>query len=245
LLAAYPFAIFFSAPYTESLFLLAAVATFYYFRRQAWLRAAGWGLLVGLSRPNGCMLSVVLLCIIGEHLWRRRRAAAPEPYNLPLATMTAAAPGVGMLAFAGYVRWLTGDWLGWIRVQQAWGRDSSAAPSIPTLFNWLDQGVLLHVISRRPDDTLNALGLIFVLIMLVPAFRRVGFAAGMFVVVNIAPAVMSGGVLSIGRSSATMFPLFIGLAAVLPRLWLVPLLIAWALGQGLIATLFFTWRPPF
>jgi hypothetical protein len=42
-----------------------------------------------------------------------------------------------------------------------------------------------------------------------------------------------------------MFPVFIALAALLPRLWLVPLVIAWALGQGLVAALFFTWRPPF
>ena len=33
LLAAYPFALFFSAPYTESLFLLAAVGAFFHFRR--------------------------------------------------------------------------------------------------------------------------------------------------------------------------------------------------------------------
>ncbi|MBA3639395.1 MAG: hypothetical protein H0W53_08935 [Acidobacteria bacterium] len=245
LIAAYPFAVFFSAPYTESLFLLAAVAAFYRFRRQEWLSAAAWGLLVGLTRPNGCMLSVVLVCIIGEHLWQRRRSAAREPYNLPLAAMAAAAPGIGMLAFAAYVRSLTGDWLGWIRVQQAWGRDSSAAPSIPTFINWLNEGVLLNVISRRPDDSLNAVGLIFVVLMLWPVFRHVGFAAAMFVVVNIGPAVLSGGVLSIGRLSATMFPVFIALAALLPRLWLVPLVIAWALGQGLVAALFFTWRPPF
>ena len=43
LLAAYPFAVFFSAPYTESLFLLGAVAAFYHFRRDEWRAAAAWG----------------------------------------------------------------------------------------------------------------------------------------------------------------------------------------------------------
>lgn len=245
LMAAYPFAVYFSAPYTESLFLLASVAAFFRFRRQEWLSAAAWGLLVGLTRPNGCMLSVVLVCIIAEHWYRRRRSAAPEPYNLPGALIAAAAPGLGMLAFSAYVRSLTGDWLAWARVHQAWGRDSGALPSLGTLVDWLNHGVLINAISRWPGDSLNALGLLFVLLMLWPVFRRVGFAAGMFVVVNVGPAVFSGGVLSMGRLSATMFPVFIALAAFLPRLWLVPLLITWALGQGLVAALFFTWRPPF
>ena len=52
LVAAYPFAVFFSAPYTESLFLLAAVAAFYRFRRQEWVSAAAWGLLAGLDSPQ-------------------------------------------------------------------------------------------------------------------------------------------------------------------------------------------------
>ena len=50
--------------------------------------------------------------------------------------MAAAAPGIGMLAYAAYVRSLTGDWLAWVRVQQAWGRDSNAAPSLGNLINW-------------------------------------------------------------------------------------------------------------
>ena len=64
---------------------------------------------------------------------------------------------------------------------------------------------------------MNALGLVFVVLMLWPVFSRVGFAAGVFVILNIAPAVLSGGVLSMGRLSATMFPVFMALAAILPR----------------------------
>ena len=55
LLAAYPFAVFFNAPYTESLFFLAAVAACYHFRRGEWISSSCWGLLAGLTRPNGCL----------------------------------------------------------------------------------------------------------------------------------------------------------------------------------------------
>jgi Gpi18-like mannosyltransferase len=64
LLSAYPFAVFFSAPYTEGVFLLTAVGAFYHFRRRDWWIAATWGLLAGSTRPNGCLLSVALACLL-------------------------------------------------------------------------------------------------------------------------------------------------------------------------------------
>ena len=60
LLAAYPFAFYYSAAYTEGLFLLTVAATCYHFERGELGKAAAWGLAAGLSRPNGCLLSVVL-----------------------------------------------------------------------------------------------------------------------------------------------------------------------------------------
>jgi Gpi18-like mannosyltransferase len=60
LLAVYPFAVFYSAVYTESLFLLGALGAFYHFQRGEYARAGAWGVLVGLTRPNGCFLAVPL-----------------------------------------------------------------------------------------------------------------------------------------------------------------------------------------
>ncbi|MBA2306268.1 MAG: hypothetical protein H0W08_27065, partial [Acidobacteria bacterium] len=57
LLACYPFAFAFNAPYTESLFLLASVAAVYHFNEREWARAGAFGLLAGLTRPNGFFLA--------------------------------------------------------------------------------------------------------------------------------------------------------------------------------------------
>ena len=51
--------------------------------------------------------------------------------------------------------------------------------------------------------------------------------------------------LSAGRLSSTLFPTFMALAVVLPRRAVTPLVTVWALAQGLVAALFFTWRPLF
>ncbi|HJR60600.1 MAG TPA: mannosyltransferase family protein, partial [Vicinamibacterales bacterium] len=59
-LAFYPFAVCYSAVLTESLFLLAAAAAFYHFRRSELWKAGVFGLVAGLLRPNGCLLSVPL-----------------------------------------------------------------------------------------------------------------------------------------------------------------------------------------
>ena len=83
---AYPFSLFYSAFYTESVFLLTLVGTFYHFRRREWFAAAAWGLMLGLTRPNGCLISIPLgLMALQQSLeggkanvWWRRGAFADE-----------------------------------------------------------------------------------------------------------------------------------------------------------------------
>ena len=243
LLAAYPFAAFYSAPYTESLFLLGAVAAIYHFRRSEWGQAATWGLLVGLTRPNGCFLSLVLALLLlpdlraGFEAVRRRRV---------IAGLTAAsAPGVGMLIYSAYVHHVTGAFFGWARLHEAWGRSYEGLAPVARAYGWLTDEGLLHVVQGVPFDTLNSLGLIFVLVMLWPVVRKVGLAYGVFVAINIIPPMLAGGVLSMGRLTATMFPVFLALAAIVPARAVPALVTTFAIGQGLVAALFFTWRPLF
>jgi hypothetical protein len=246
LLAAYPFAVFFSAPYTESLFLLGAVGAIYHFRREEWIKAGVWGLIVGLTRPNGCFLSIVLACLIGERMWRERTAAARASRLLiSKALAAAAAPGIGMLAYSVYVYRVTGDPFGWARLHEAWGRSYSGLAPVERAYGWLTDEGLLHVIEGVPFDTLNSLGLIFVLLMLWPVLRRLGPAFAVFVLVNAIPPMLAGGVMSMGRLTATLFPVFLALAATTSPRMVTALVTAFAIGQGLAAALFFTWRPLF
>ena len=256
LAAAYPFAVFFSAPYTESLFFLGSVATVFHFRRDELRRAGAWGLLVGLTRPNGCFLSLVLAVMIAERLWRVTRptpdAASGNAAVLPVRDLSilrslgaAAAPGIGMLIYSAYVNHLTGAWFGWARLHEAWGRSYTGLAPMTRAYGWLTDEGLLHVVEGVPYDTLNSLGLIFALLMMWPVVRRLGPSYALFVLVNIGPPLFAGGVLSMGRMTSTMFPLFLALAAMAPPRAVTPLVTGFAVGQGLAAALFFTWRPLF
>jgi len=150
-----------------------------------------------------------------------------------------------MLLYSAYVHQLTGAWFGWARLHEAWGRSYEGLAPVARAYGWLTQEGLLQVVQNVPYDAINSLGLIFALGMVWPVMRRLGVAYALFVLVNVIPPLLAGGVLSMGRLTATVFPLFLALAAVTPPRAVTPLITAWAIGQGLVAALFFTWRPLF
>jgi hypothetical protein len=243
LLSAYPFALFFSAAYTEALFLLAAVAAFHAFERERWTVAAAWGLVAGLTRPNGAMLSVALAVLALAPAFRREQGWGRA---LPVRIAVAAAPGIGMLLYAAYVYALTGDAFAWVKVQQAWGRTGE---NTANYYDWMyrvirDQGFMVYLASA-PTEFLQALAVLFSLAMVWPVWRRVGAAYAVFVLANLLPPLFKGGVLSMGRMTSTMFPLFLAMSLIVGEQRRVPWLLAFALLQGLLAAMFFTWRPVF
>lgn len=245
LTAAYPFAVYFSVAYTESLFFLGSVAAIYHFRRDELIRAAAWGALVGFTRPNGCLLSAVLAVMLAERLWRDRAITRSPDHQITRSLLAAAAPGLAMLAFSTYVHQLTGSFFGWARLHEAWGRSYAGLAPVERAYGWITDEGLIHTIEGVPYDTLNSLGLIFVLLMLWPVARRLGYAFAAFILINVVPPMLAGGVLSMGRLTATLFPVFLALAVTVRPRAVTPLVTAFAIGQGLAAVLFFTWRPLF
>ncbi len=234
LLATFPFALFLSAAYTEALYLLGAIAAFRAASSQRWATVAAWGLFVGLLRPNGFLLAVPLAAMAFESArWNVRAWAA------------AAAPVGGVLMFTAYIWRLTGHPLAWVEAHAAWGRTISGtwAGLMSGPFGAVTwQGVIQYLWSA-PVELLNGAALLLALVLLPTITRRLGYASAAFVLVNLIPPVMAGGLLSIGRLTVTLFPVFAGLALVLPPRIVTAWLVGGSLLQGLLAALFFTWRP--
>ena len=265
LLAAYPFALYFNAPYTESLFLLGAAGACYHFLRGDWIAASLFGLFAGLSRPNGCFLSVPLAMLAlqwkgarGPSDARSRRARAlgggvpsavrnaDSPSEALTRLAVAAMPVVGMLLFTLYLYQLTGGvWFAWARSHEAWGRSFAGLGPIVSFFAALRDEPWLQLIVNNPYNAINAVGVIFALVMIYPVFRKLGLAWGVFVLINLLPPLIAGGLLSMGRLTSTLFPLFLALAAILPARAVPGWAAAFGIGQGLCAALFFTWRALF
>jgi len=244
LLAAYPFAVFFNAPYTESLFLLAAAGASFHFLRGEWTAASIWGLVAGLARPNGCFLSVPLGLLALTERAAEDRARGPSDTFLRLAV--AAMPGIGMLLFTAYLYQLTGGvWFAWARSHEAWGRTYAGLDPLLAFAQRLWDEPLVSLVLNDPFNAINALGVLFALALSYAVFRRVGMAWGVFVLISLLPPLFAGGLVSMGRLTSTLFPLFIALAAVLPPRAVPVWATAFGIGQGFCATLFFTWRALF
>lgn len=248
LFATYPFALFFSAPYTESIYVASTIAAFFHFRRSDLGPATLWGFVAGLSRPNGCFLSLPLALLAVGPFFARRQAQGPNAASwrtLGWRLGVAAMPGLAMLAFTAYLYALTGVWFAWARSHEAWGRDLAGPGAIAQGYTWLKDEGLARVLLGVPYDSMNTAGALFALAMLWPVFRRLGPVLAVFVVVNLVSVVLSGGALSVGRLSSTLFPIFLALSTCVSSRGTAGWAAAFALLQGLAAALFFTWRPLF
>ncbi len=258
LLACYPFALYFSTAYTESLFLLTIVGACYHFERNELWKAGVWGLLAGLARPNGCLLSVVLGLIA-----LRPSFAAPVGLRTLLPSMAsalrniswaraadriavAALPGIGMIAYSTYIYFLTGHPLQWASQNAAWGR---VYRGLDLLFSEQAQIIsddgLYSYASTRTVDSLHLMALVFVTATLWPVGRRLGLPYAVMLAVNVVPPLLMGGLISIGRVTAVLFPAFVWLGFAIPPSHRAAWIAVFAMLQAVCAAVFFTWRPLF
>jgi hypothetical protein len=237
-LAAYPFALFYSAAYTESLFLLMTLAACYHFERDELTRAGLWGLAAGLTRPNGCLLSIPLaLMAMRPFMTSGWKPVAPR---LAVAAM----PGVGMLVYSAYIYALTGNPLQWAAQNAAWGRVYRGFDAlVGERIDFLQQYGLYDYAANRALDMMYVAALLFVLASVWPVFRRFGLPYAALILVNVLPPLAMGGLLSMGRVTAVIFPTFLWLGAAVPARHRTGWLIGFAMLQALCAIAFFTWRP--
>jgi hypothetical protein len=252
LTAAYPFAFFYGAIYTESFFLLETVGAFHHMRRRQFAAAAAWGLLAGLTRPNGCLLTAPL-ALVALIDWRRMQAAADAGDSLhsvpPLSALVrgwfaAAAPIAGMLLYALIAWRLTGNPLSWVTGQSGWGHTYQGITGVVTdRYRIIMHAGVSGYIASLPHDFLNGLAVLFVLATLWPVARRLGAAYAWWMILNVWPSITAVNLISAGRYTAVLFPAFVWLAGAVPERHRGGWIAAFAALQAFGAAMFYTWRP--
>lgn len=242
-LAAYPFAAYYSVPYTEALYLLCSVTAFYHVSRGNWWRAAALGYVVALCRPNGFLIALPLGIFALQHMIRERRV-------LLNACAPVIAPIAGILSYSLFLYVRFGDALAWRKGQLAWGRAyvgiwSGLQALWGDRYDAIVHQGLYEYSSKNPYDLMYTVAAIFVLVSVVPTVRRFGLAYGVFTLVNILPPLLVGGMMSIGRMTSVLFPAFLWLGAIVPPRYVPAMIAVFCTIQGLVAALFFDWRPIF
>lgn len=187
----FPFGFVLSSAYPEALFLLLSVASLSAATRGRPGLAGLLGLLLALTRPGGVLVAIPLAWIALERGGRRLVGLA-----------TAALPALGLALHAGVLWRVTGDPLALFHAQGAWGRALTAP--------WR---TILH-----PRDFHPFLGPIeataLALVALAGAWllrRRETRALGIWALVSLAPALLSGTLLSSVRFATVIFPAFLAL----------------------------------
>ena len=239
-IAVFPWSLFMTRVYTESVFLLTTVLAVSHAWESRWSRAGLWGALATLTRPNGILIGVPLLLL----------AARGRPGLRTLATrlLVLAPIPAALVGYSAYVYWLTGDPLGWMSAQAQWGYSLGHPPwqqLLRVVTSLMDAGIYRYFFPSdiAPAELLHAVtALIFV--ALTPAvFRQLGAAMGTYTLVNLLVPLSSNTLEGLGRYTSVLFPAFM-LAATWKSVRAHEAILIFALiFQTLVAWLFITWQP--
>jgi hypothetical protein len=252
MLALFPGALWFGAPYSESLFLLLSVGAFYAARTGHWAWAGTCAALASATRSAGLVLLLPLLV-----LWWQ---AGRRPRDLGWIAL---AP-LGLAAYSLYLAVSIGDGFAYLHLQDVWFR-SFAGPlgGVPdaAVAAWdglrqIVSGQRSHVYFAAAGGDPIAVGwhnvelfgsLVLGVIALVGVVRRLPAAYGAYVAAALAlPLSFPVGpqpLMSLPRFLAVLFPLFIWLALVCStqrrRVVVLGLL---GLGLGVYTARYATWH---
>jgi Mannosyltransferase (PIG-V) len=253
LLSVFPAAVYFGAPYSESLFLLLAVGAFYAARTNRWAWAGACAGLASATRSAGLLLLIPLAMI----WWSSRPRRAGDAAWLLLAPL-------GVAAYAGWLGLAEGDALRFLDVQDAWFRHlavplGGAWDGLVAAFDGLRQ---LASGSRTPVYFDKAAGdpfriaainimlfatLVFAVIACVGVFRRLPRAYGAWVaaslVLPLTFPVTPQPLMSLPRFVAVLFPIFMWLALVCEERRVTDLVVGCsAVGLGLFTAEYASWH---
>src|SRR5438128_838196 len=213
LIAFFPAAFVFGAPYPESLFLLLSVGAFYAARTDRWAVAGLLALLASATRAAGVLLLIPLALIYLYGPRRRTDPQAPRKRRHPRypirrdALWLGLAP-LGFVAFTAYLGIAHGDVaLAGHHVRLTEGgffhivdRVFSAVPSL------LGQP---HGTDLRPAQAIGSFGfLLLAIAATVGALRRLPAAYGVYSAAVLVLALSRGAVVALPRYLVVVFPLF-------------------------------------
>lgn len=229
----FPTAVFFSAVYTESLFFMLTVASFYYMRSHRWLLAGAIGFLAALTRAEGLLLVVPFA--IEWYAQYRSSPARGASSLAPIALIP-----LGLSLYMAYLWVLRADPLYFSHVQVHWGRHL-AFPwvSVADAFRKIAHSVKGQVVA---NESLEVAFTALMLGVLIGGWNRLRPSYVAYLALSIAVPMCTSSLMSMPRFALVLFPMFAILARWGERPSVNNLILAFSLPLlGLFTVLFADW----
>ncbi len=237
LLAMFPASFFFSAAYSESVFLLVSAWTLLFLRRDRFALAGATGFLAALSRPPGLYVGIPFLIEAWQH---GRPGVGRIARRLCWIVLIPAGLGVFML----YLWRKFDDPFLFLTAQGAWNHTREFP-----LFSLTDS---VHLMISRDGthvaqlmNVVNTSAAIFALALGIALLRR-NLGGGLFVLAGVLVPltfpIEGSPSISLARYVVVLFPMFVPLARWASRRWvLLVLTLLFVPLQVLLAALFIRW----
>ena len=121
LVAFSPYSIYFSIPYSESLFFLLVITVFYLMQKKEYLYAGLFAMLLSATRTIGVMIVFPILVFAIEQIGFRNLLLLRniESHRVLLSLLIAP---LGLFIYMQYLYFKVGDALAFSHIQRAWGR---------------------------------------------------------------------------------------------------------------------------
>ena len=195
----FPTTLFFSAVYSESLFLAATVGSFYYARTHRWILAGAFAALATATRSPGILLFVALGV---EYLVQRRFRWQEIRIDVAALALIPATLAAHML----YFHWRFGNMMAVQDAQSAWGGEwgQLSWPWKPFVRLWNEPWVF--------NDYMNFYATAFLLVATIIAAVRLRWSYGIYAVLYYCFITAWGTLESMPRYMLLAFPAFILLA---------------------------------
>jgi hypothetical protein len=229
----FPTAFYFSAAYTESLFFMLTVASFYYMRSHRWWIAGIFGFFASLTRVEGVLLIVPFAI---EWFMQYRN----ELGRHITALFGGALIPLGLFVYMAYLWVLRGDPLYFSHVQIHWNRH--LAPPWVSVINAFHKIAIATQGQTIANQLMEVCFTALMITVLVVGWRSLRPSYIAYMALSILVPISTSSLMSMPRFALVLFPMYAILARDGERPWVNNLIVAFSLPLlGLFTVLFADW----
>lgn len=239
-IAVFPWSLFMTQVYAESVFLLTSVLAVSRGYDRQWWRAGMWAALATLARPNGFLVAVPLALMALQGGPSVRVVASRFAALLPVPAALA--------GFSAYVYTVAGDPIGWMSAQSHWGYSLGHPPwqQLQRMLGaFFDHGAYGYFFSSElaPFELLHGASALVFIALTPLIFKHLGAAMGAYVLVSLLLPLSSNTLEGLGRYVSVLFPAFMLVASATSDRSHEAVVIVSLVFRTLLICLLVTWQP--